>query len=245
MNIRGKKDGFMNILKQLSLIWLRRKLGSTVKLQHFLQGFPDSSVSQINQHFLSSFLCWTLLKKGYFFGILNSLANTSVYFWLIQLSKTSLLGQIFFWQNSLGLWEEQILLKAKAYIYICVSLLALLGISPLANCEVPWFGGSFPWLYSRCHLPLLGKKLIHISGKLDFLFNLLGRAEAAFLLGPQLIGTSSPRNPSSGLRFFGQISFGISELVDSTNFCREGKSPLAFISFWRYYLGLCLKNRLT
>lgn len=96
MSIRGKKDGFMNILKQLSLIWLGRKLGSTVKLQHFLQGFPDSSVRQINQHFLRSFLCWRLLKKGYIFRILSTLANTSVYFWLIQLSKTSLLGQIFF-----------------------------------------------------------------------------------------------------------------------------------------------------
>lgn len=88
-------SGFTNILKQLSLIWLRRKLGSMVKRQHFLW-FPDSSVHQINQHFLSSFLCWTLLKKGYIFRILSTLANASVYFWLIVLSKTSLLGQIFF-----------------------------------------------------------------------------------------------------------------------------------------------------
>lgn len=132
---------FHEYFEKLSLIWLGGKLGSTLKLQHFLQRFPDSSVDQINFHFLRSFLCWSLLKKGYLFGILNTLSDTSVYCWLFNCPRHLFWGKIFFGKIPLA-WANSF--KARAYIYICVSLLALLGKSPSANCEVPWFGWFFP-----------------------------------------------------------------------------------------------------
>lgn len=98
--------------------------------------------------------------------------------------------------------------KARAYIY--VSLIGSAGQISFGRSRssvVWWFFAVVIILGSSF---FVGKKLIHISSNLDFLLNLLGRAEAALLLEPQLIGT-----------FFSTQSFYWSSL---------GKSPLAFWS---------------
>lgn len=155
MSIRGKKDGFMNILKQISLIWQSWVPRSSYNISGkdflivlwvtdqstFSKQLPLPNITQERisfRHFkhLSQHICLFLV---------DSTVQD------ISFGANLLLAK--FPRPSRGANS----LTAKAYIYVCVSLLALLGKSPLANCEVPWFGGSLLWLYSRCHLPLLVK----------------------------------------------------------------------------------------